>query len=356
MTSLYITSTKNASGKTAVTLAIGLHLKANGYQVGYLKPISVEPISIGDKAADEDAIFAKDALKLEADPWELSPVMLTVDSLQDYLAAPDEQDMMGRVKSACKAAQTGKDLLLLEGGGGLREGYTVGLPVHQVAKTVGSRILTIVRFVNEIQLLDDAIASQALLGDAFCGIIINRFLPECRTFISKTGAPYLEKKGIPVFGVMPETQGLSAMTVGEIVALLKAEVLTKYYRPSALVENLTVGAMTAETALSRFRQFSRKAVITGGDRTDLQLAALETSTTCLILTGGLRPSPLVVKQAEEFGVSVVLTPKNTLEAVESIERIYGRTRLSHIAKLRQFQELMDKYFDYDRLYRAIGLK
>ncbi len=35
------------------------------------------------------------------------------------------------------------------------------------------------------------------------------------------------------------------------------------------------------------------AVITGGDRTDLQLAALETSTTCLILTGSISPDPLI---------------------------------------------------------------
>ena len=67
---------------------------------------------------------------------------------------------------------------------------------------------------------------------------------------------------------------------------------------------LTVGAMTADAALSRFRRSSNKAVITGGDRTDIQLAALETSTTCLILTGNLRPSPLVIKQAEEFGIAV----------------------------------------------------
>jgi BioD-like phosphotransacetylase family protein len=42
------------------------------------------------------------------------------------------------------------------------------------------------------------------------------------------------------------------------------------------------------------------------------LAALETSTACLVLTGNLRPSPLVVKQADEFGVAVLQVRTNTL--------------------------------------------
>ena len=71
---------------------------------------------------------------------------------------------------------------------------------------------------------------------------------------------------------------------------------------------------------SRFRKQTNKAVITSGDRADIQLAALETSTTCLILTGNLRPSPLIVKQADEFDVAVLLVRSNTLETVEAVER------------------------------------
>jgi BioD-like phosphotransacetylase family protein len=120
------------------------------------------------------------------------------------------------------------------------------------------------------------------------------------------------------------------------------------------VENLVVGAMTAETALGRFRQFSHKAVITGGDRTDIQMAALETSTTCLILTGNLHPSPLILKQAEEFGVAVLLVPRNTMEAIESIDRVYGKTRMGQPAKVRQFHALLDRHLDYQRLNNLLG--
>jgi BioD-like phosphotransacetylase family protein len=86
------------------------------------------------------------------------------------------------------------------------------------------------------------------------------------------------------------------------------------------------------------------------------LAALETSTTCLILTGNLRPSPLVIKQAEDFGIAVMLVRTNTMETIEQIEKFFGKTRLGQTAKLKQFQTLMDAHLDKERLYQSIGLK
>jgi len=188
-----------------------------------------------------------------------------------------------------------------------------------------------------------------------CGIIINRVPAEANQFIHEVAVPFIEKRGIPVFGILPEVRGLAALTLEELVELLEPELLTKITRPNALIENLTVGAMTAEAALSRFRKYGNKAVITGGDRTDIQLAALETSTTCLILTGNLRPSPLVVKQANEFGVPILLVHNNTMETIEKIERIFGRTHLAQTNKLEQFKALLDQNCQYDRLCAAIEL-
>jgi BioD-like phosphotransacetylase family protein len=114
--------------------------------------------------------------------------------------------------------------------------------------------------------------------------------------------------------------------------------------------------MTAEAALSRFRKQTNKAVVTGGDRVDIQLAALETSTICLILTGNLRPSPLIIKQADEFGVAVLLVRTSTLETVEAIERIFGKTRLGQTVKLQQFEALLAEHVDLDRLYQVLDLE
>ena len=355
MKSLYITSVERYSGKTATCLALGLHFKAEGNRVGYLKPLSLQPWKIGDHIADEDAAFVKEILGLSTQPWEMSPVVLTPEYLRSHMVTPEPPNLMQLVKQAAEKAAEGADILFLEGGGSLREGYVVGLPTVQVAHELGSQVLVVIKYREEVRMLDDILASKARLGDAMCGILINRVPSEAQKFVNEVAVPFLEKQGISVFGILPEVRSLAALTLGELIEILEPELLTKVARPAAMVENLTVGAMTAETALSRFRKYSNKAVITGGDRTDIQLAALETSTTCLILTGNLRPSPLVVKQANEFGVPILLVRSNTMETIEKIEAIFGKTHLGQTNKLEQFKDLLDKHCQYDRLCAAMTL-
>jgi BioD-like phosphotransacetylase family protein len=155
-----------------------------------------------------------------------------------------------------------------------------------------------------------------------------------------------------VLGSLPSVPHLSALSIGELVDLLDAEILTRQVDPDALVERFTVGAMTADAALSRFRRYQHKAVITGGDRTDIQLAALETSTSVLILTGNLQPSPLIIQQAETLKVPILLVKDNTMETVDSIERTHGKTRLGQPEKINTFLQLMTENVDIQAIYKV----
>lgn len=355
MNALYITSVERYSGKTAVCLALGMHFKNAGRRVGYLKPLSLQPFRLGDRIVDEDAAFVRTTLDLPEEPWELSPVVVTPDSLRKRLESGkgDSEDLMDRVRSAYQSLHDRYDLVLLEGGASLREGYVTGLPTVSVAEALSSCVLVVVKYRDDVRVLDDCLAARMRLENAFCGVMINRVPTESAEFVREMAIPFLERHGIPVYGAIPDVRGLAALAVQELVDILEAEVLTKRTKLQGLVENMVVGAMTAEAALSRFRKQSNKAVITGGDRTDIQLAALETSTTCLILTGNLRPSPLVIKQAEEFGVPVLLVRQNTMETIEGIERVFGKTRLGQASKLKQFQGLMEEHFDYKRLAEGL---
>lgn len=356
MKSLYITSVERFSGKTATCLAIGKRLQADGFRVSYLKPLSLQPYRIGDKIADEDASFVISTLNLQAKPWELSPVVVTREYLHDHLNEQNGMDLMNRVKAAFEAVKGNSDVVLLEGGARLREGYSLGLPTPAVAQELQSDVLVIVRYRGDVHLIDDILASKTRIGDNLIGVLVNRVPKEGKEFINNVAKPYLERKGIALYGILPEVGSLAALTVGELVEILDAEILTRYRNLQASVENLTIGAMTQEAALNRFRKQSNKAVITGGDRTDILLAALETSTACLILTGNLRPSPLIIRQAEEFGVTILLVMGSTMETIERIEKVYGKTRLGQAVKLQQFERLMDENFDYTRLYSTLDLK
>lgn len=355
MKSIYVTSLERYSGKTAICLALGKHLQADGFSVGYLKPLSLQPWRVPGRIADEDAAFVKEILGLDMDPWQLSPVVVTPEFLLQHLSGEGETGLMEKVKSAVKSTGIGKDVLLLEGGASLREGHAVSLPTPDVARELSSHVLVTVKYRSDIRLLDDTLSAKVRLGDLLSGVVINRVPREAADFIHKLAIPYLEKRGIPVLGALPEKRRLAALTVSELIEVLSAEVLTENSDLEAMVETLTVGAMTADAALHRFREYSNKAVITGGDRTDIQLAALETSTTCLILTGNLQPSPLIVKQAEDFSVAVLLVRENTMETVEAIEQIFGKTRLGQPDKLAEFERIFAENIDFDRLYKRLEL-
>jgi uncharacterized protein len=99
---------------------------------------------------------------------------------------------------------------------------------------------------------------------------------------------------------------LSSVTIAEIVEELSGTVLSAEENVDQIAESFMVGAMGQDKAMRFFRRRPRKVVVTGGDRSDVQLAALETDTRALVLTGDLPPSAHVLSRAEELGVPMVL--------------------------------------------------
>jgi BioD-like phosphotransacetylase family protein len=355
MKSLYITSLERYSGKTAVCLALGKHFQNAGYKIGYLKPLSIQPRLTGGKIVDEDAAFVKDMLNLDLPLADLSPIVVTHDLLKARLTGSGGGDLMPKVEEALRAAAAGKNLMLIEGGGSLREGYAVDLPTPQVIRALKSRVLSVVKYRDEIRLMDDVLTAATRLEEFMCGAIINRVPPHEIEFVKNFAKPYIEKQGIRIFGILPEEKSLAALMVDDLIDALHPEVLTDCDTSDIKVENLTVGAMTAEVALGRLRVKHNAALITGGDRSDIQIVALEVPVSCMILTGGLEPRPLIIRQANAQGVPILLMRTNTLETVEAIDNIFGKTRIGQLAKLEQFQQLLSRHVDMEAMIRCLDL-
>jgi BioD-like phosphotransacetylase family protein len=123
-----------------------------------------------------------------------------------------------------------------------------------------------------------------------------------------------------------------------------------------LVENFSIGAMDVDSALKYFRRTPNKAVITGGHRSDIQLAALETSTKCLVLTGDLLPNSLIISKARLSGVPLISVKHDTLATVELLEGMLGKARIREESKVARARQLMDAYFDYGLLFRRAGIQ
>lgn len=356
MKALYVTSLHAFSGKTALCLGLGRHFQKEGYKVGYFKPLSTQPWQTGGRMADEDADFVRRVLGLSEDPCDLVGIVLTPELLTQELVGESPPDLLTQIRQGFERASADKDIMLLEGSASLREGFCVGLGTPMVAEALNVSALAITPFHDRVSLVDDCIVAEARLGERLIGVEVNKVPEGEMDFVVNVARPYLERHGIPLLGVFPRRQELQAISVGELAEVLKGEFLTFSEKRDLLIEHLIVGAMSVEQALPRIRRVAgTKAVITGGDRADIQLVALETAVQCLVLTGHLRPVPEVLRRAEEVGVPVLLVRQNTLETVEAIERIFGKTRLGQQAKLEQFEAMLAERFDFQRLYKGMGL-
>ncbi|HEY9706771.1 MAG TPA: phosphotransacetylase family protein, partial [Oculatellaceae cyanobacterium] len=168
--------------------------------------------------------------------------------------------------------------------------------------------------------------------------------------------PFLERQGIPVLGMLPRSELLRSVSVRELVHQLQAEVLCRSDRLDLMVESLTIGAMNVNSALKYFRKGHNMAVVTGGDRSDIQMAALETSTQCLILTGQIPPQPFILGRAEELEIPILSVDLDTLSTVEIIDHAFGQVRLHEPIKVECIRQMMSKHFDIEQLMSQLGLE
>ena len=98
-----------------------------------------------------------------------------------------------------------------------------------------------------------------------------------------------------------------------------------------------------------FGRRENKAVVVRGDRPDLQMAALDTDTVCLILTNGKSPVQYIMHHAQLRQTPLLATQFGTLETMEMLHNIDERVTCSNANKVQYFAELLETYCDVDSL-------
>ncbi len=355
MESVLVISAETFSGKSAICITLGQRMRRDGYQVGYVKPFCMRIRRAEREAYDEDAAFIRDVLELKEPLEQISPLLLTPRLIEGMLQGEPQPDYVQRVMESYAAVSQGKDVMLLEGPNDWSEGTIVGLPAARVAALFNAHILLVSRF-QSLSEVDNILAVQAAMGGNLAGVVLN-MIPRARMDqVKHLVCPYLEQRGIPVLARLQQDPILCAVSVNELAEHLNAEILCCADHGEELVETMMVGAMSVDSALSYFRRQAHKAVITGGDRVDIQLAALETSTTCLILTGDMRPNPLILTRCEEQCVPILLVGSDTMTTVRLAEELFGRARFRQTSKVERLESLLETHFDFKRFYQALGLE
>ncbi len=356
---LLIGSTRSGSGKSATILGLTYNLQVKGYKIGYGKPIGTftsKELPESAERTEADVEFIRKALNLPT--ALLRPTLLNLDrsALQRRLSGEDKADYKIKLEEYKKLIEG--DLVLLEAPANTAEGAIFGLSLEEMAEHLESPILLVMRF-GSLLVVDHILTAKRRFGDRLLGVVINDIPDEQYETAIEILHPYLENEGIPVLAMMPENRILRSVSVSELIEQLGATVLCRPENidlDKVMVEELKIGAMDVNSAQSYFRKSYNKAVITGSSRIDLQFAALETSTNCIILTGRPFVSDDVAHKAMELGVPVLAVNKDTLSTVSVIEGCLGQVRLHEGVKMNSICDMMAKYFNFDRLLKLMKIQ
>ena len=348
--SIYV-SGSGYSGKTALSLGLFGKFHEMGLNVGYFKPVGQGRNMVEGKLRDHDVILMKEVYGLTESLDEICPVVLGRRYLDQVSGKC--QESRDKIMNAYESVKEDKDVLIIESS--TRPEYLTccGLDVPSLAKEFDAKIIFSVKGNN------DDIAERAILyrdyacwkGAEMLGVILN-FVPyqqleRMRGVVSSV----LTGCGLEVLGVIPDHRELTQPTVQDLVEVLEADVISGKENLENQVEGFLVGAMSPESAMSWFRRSLGGALITGGDRTDLILTALETKPSAIILTGNIYPSVQVLSSAEDKKIPILLVPTDTYTAVTRLDLLEGRTvpTPTSAKKIQLTRQIVGEYVDWKKI-------
>lgn len=350
MVPIFIASNTPYSGRTFVSLGLALKLAELGYRVGYLKPVGKVPVKKGANVYDADALFIKDTLGLEEPLETISPFVFTFDS-QEKLFQGGLRDAKKQVMAAFRGIRK-KDFVIVGGAGDLFEGSLLNIDALSLVEAMKARVLMVEPWRGEVS-VDSLYGASKLFGERFAGGVLNKVPVNAAGYARETLRPFMEKKGVKLFGVFPRDRALESVSVRQLIEILNGKAICCEDKLDEEVENFSIGAMDVDSALNYFRRVPNKAVITGAHRSDIQLAAMETSTRCIILTGGLPTNDVVVGKAQFKGIPLISVQDDTFTAIDRIEAAMGKTSIREIRKVARAKELIDREFDIQRFLKSV---
>lgn len=354
MVSLYIGSTGGYTGKSLVSMGIGSKFIKDGFRVGYIKPVGILPVKINNILTDNDAWRIYRALELKDPLSEICPVVLTQElAVNSYLR--DVKGLLTKIVKSHNLLSKNKDIMLIGGYGSIYTGSYLGVQGLKIIKRLNAKVIVVVKYEGEY-IVDYILQAQKDLGKRLLGVILNRVTPELKQSAEEYAIPFLRRKGIDILGTLPYDSVVGSVTVEELNEMLGGKVLCNHDKLGNLVEHFLIGAMQVDKAIEYFKKTRNYAVIVGGDRADIQLSAIESGSVCLILTGELYPSEIIIAEAEQKDIPILVVREDTYSIAKKLEKLSVRIRLRDVAKVNRGMRLVAENINFKLLYDKLGVK
>ncbi len=350
---IYIGSTTGYSGKNTVIMGLALRLQKEGFDIGYMKPVGAVPMEKDGVMGDGDAFFVQDILGLHEPADLVAPVLVTPEFKLKAFSGTCP-DYMPSIESAYKKISERHDMTIVAGSGSMYSGRYANLDGVRVVKELGLKAVIIDRMQKELN-YDYLVVLKDTLGDNMGGVILNDIPQNHMQEVEGLIKPFLQRNGVPVAGIIPKDPLMSSIKVGDLAERLNGRIVAAENKSNKVVENFLIGTMQVENFMTHFRKNRNSAVIVGGDRSDVQLVALEGPCPCLVLTGNLFPDDMILQRAEKNNVPIIIVREDTYSVAKRMEAILTRHKLRDIIKIRQGAQLVSSALDIRFIKNIAGL-
>jgi len=357
---VFIAATRQNDGKTTTSLGLIAALQKHFPRVGYIKPVGQRFVEIEEQKIDEDTVLMDAVYRLNCPLVDMSPIAVEPDFTRKYLQASNNDALVKRIQKAFDRVSWEKDFVLCEGSGHAGVGSVFDLSNAQVAKILGAKVI-IVSQGGIGKPIDEIALNQALFekeGVEIIGVILNKVLDDKLEYITDFARRGLKRKGLELLGVLPHAQILSNPSIDLIREELRAELLNTPADLHALVDDVVVGAMSAQNAIRFFKP--GMLLITPGDREDIVLAACtaldsqsEEKMAGIILTGGLRPPENILKIIRTMPIPVLLAQADSYEVASKVHNLTVKTRPNDAEKISLIRDLVAKHVNLKKILSSL---
>ena len=343
MDKVVIASMRKGAGKTSTIVGIAGALNR---KMAYVKPFGDRTLYRKKRLWDYDSALISSLFGLKEDPVDMS-IGFDHSKLR-YMY--DEEGTQQKLLEIIGSIGSDKEILFIEGGRDLPYGISVHLDTLSLVKYTGSKLF-IVASGEEDTIIDDLLFLKRhvdLAGVKLAGVIINK-VQHLDEFQS-THLPAIEKEGIRVVGVLPFQSELTYFSVYSLSERLFAKVITGEGGLKRIVKNIIIGAWSANVFLQNplFKK-ENKLVITGGDRTDMILASLESDTSGIILTNNILPPSNIISKASERNIPLLMVFADTYQTARQIENLEPLLTKDDAEKVNLLQQLANKHLNLNEI-------
>ena len=343
MNTLIVASLRSSTGKT--NFIVGL-TEALQKKVGYMKPFGDRLLYSKKRLWDYDAALMTGLYAMKEHPDDMS---LGFDHSKLRFMY-NEESIKAKVLELAETISVGRDLLIVEAGKSISYGTSVHLDALSLARYLNGKVLFVISGDDDT-ILDDIMfvkRSVDMKEIQVAGIIVNK-VHNVDDF-KETYLPEIKQTGLNVLGVLPHQSELTYFSLRYLSDKLFAKVLTAEANLGRRVKNIFIGAMSGNVAVQKplFKK-EDKLIITGGDRSDMILAALNHNATGIILTNNILPPSNIIAKAEESGTPMLLVTPDTFQVARQIDRMEPLLTKEASDKVELLKNMVKANVDIDSL-------